>query len=235
MVFLVLYMIKCKKMISKNMILNFKNNELLKKALTHRSWVNENKDNKGTNERLEFLGDAILEFIVSKVIYEKYPDKEEGYLTALRANLVNTKNLSLVATSLGIGEMILLSKGEEDGGGRTNSSLLADTVEAIIGALFLDQGIDASEKFILDNILVDVEQKANLPLKDPKSLLQEKVQAFGKQAPKYTVVTESGPDHNKNFEVEVYVEGKALAKGSGKSKSEAEQDAAGRALESMLK
>ncbi len=217
------------------MIIEFKNEELLKQALTHRSWVNENKDNNGTNERLEFLGDAILEFIVSKVIYAKFPGKEEGYLTALRANLVNTKNLAAIATKLGIGNMIFLSKGEEEGGGRTNSSLLADTVEAIIGALFIDQGIEASEKFITDNILVDVEEKASLPLKDPKSLLQEKVQSEGFSAPKYQVISETGPDHNKEFTVEVVVNGKQAAKGLGKSKSEAEQDAAGSALKNMLK
>lgn len=217
------------------MITPFKNNDLLKQALTHRSWVNENSDNHGTNERLEFLGDAVLEFIVSKEIYNRFPKEEEGYLTALRANLVNTKNLAEVATKLKIGDMIMLSKGEEDGGGRTNSSLLADTVEAIIGALFLDQGIEASEKFIQDNILVDVEKKASLPLKDPKSLLQEKVQAKGFPAPKYQLVSETGPDHNKEFTVEVVINGKSDANGKGKSKSEAEQDAASNALQNMLK
>jgi len=215
-------------------MINFKNKDLLKQALTHRSWVNENSQNNGTNERLEFLGDAILEFIVSKEIYNKFPNEEEGYLTALRANLVNTKNLANVATVLKIGEMILLSKGEEDGGGRTNSSLLADTVEAIIGALFLDQGIEASEKFIQENILVDVEKKAKLPLKDAKSLLQEKVQAKGYPAPKYQVVKEFGPDHNKEFTVEVTINGKSESEGVGKSKSEAEQDAASNALKVMI-
>ena len=210
----------------------FKNQELLKKALTHRSWVNENSNNDGTNERLEFLGDAILEFIVSKAIYDRFPNEEEGYLTALRANLVNTKNLSVVATKMGIGDMILLSKGEEDGGGRQNSSLLADTVEAIIGALFLDQGIEIAKEFIKENILVDVDKKASLPLKDPKSLLQEKVQAKSLPAPKYIVVSEVGPDHNKEFTVEVMINGKSEAKGTGKSKSEAEQAAAINALSS---
>ncbi len=213
----------------------FKDQTLLKQALTHRSWVNENAQNNGTNERLEFLGDAILEFIVSKAIYSQFKDKEEGYLTALRANLVNTKNLAEVATNLKIGDMILLSRGEEEGGGRTNSSLLADTVEAIIGALFMDQGIKAAEEFVVKNILVDADKKSQLPLKDPKSLLQEKVQAKSLPAPKYQVVSEEGPDHNKNFVVEVTINGKAGAKGKGRSKSEAEQDAASNALENMLK
>lgn len=213
----------------------FTNQKLYLQALTHRSWVNENSENHGTNERLEFLGDAILEFVVSKAIYEKFPKEEEGYLTALRANLVNTKNLSQVAEKLKIGEEIFLSKGEIEGGGRTNSSLLADTVEAIIGALFLDRGIKASEEFITQNILVDAEKKASLPLKDPKSLLQEKVQARGLSAPKYVVVSEIGPDHNKEFKIEVIIDGKAAATGIGKSKSEAEQDAASNALKGMLK
>ncbi|MEK7100390.1 MAG: ribonuclease III [Patescibacteria group bacterium] len=215
-------------------MIKLNNPNLLKQALTHRSWVNENSDNHGTNERLEFLGDAILEFLVSTEIYNKFPNEEEGYLTALRANLVNTKNLAEVAKKLGIGEMILLSKGEEEGGGRTNASLLADTVEAIIGALFLDQGIEASEKFIQDNILIDADKKAKLPLKDPKSLLQELVQAKGYPAPKYQVISENGPDHNKEFTIEVIINGKSEATGKGKSKSESEQDAAGSALRNML-
>lgn len=215
-------------------MITFQDKTLFNQALTHRSWVNENSNNNGTNERLEFLGDAVLEFIVSKEIYNKFPDEEEGYLTALRANLVNTKNLAEVSTKLKIGDMIRLSKGEEDGGGRTNSSLLADTVEAIIGALFLDQGIEVAEKFVQDNILIDVDKKARLPLKDPKSLLQEKVQAKSFPAPKYQLVSEAGPDHNKEFTVEVVVNGSSVASGKGKSKSEAEQDAASNALKTML-
>lgn len=214
--------------------LHFKNPDLLKQALTHRSWVNENTRNNGTNERLEFLGDAVLEFVVSKEIYNKFPNEEEGYLTSLRANLVNTKNLSEVAIKLGLGEMMLLSKGEVDGGGRTNSSLLADLVEAVIGALFIDQGMQASEKFIQNYILVDTERKSKMPLKDAKSLLQEKVQAKNLPAPKYQVVNEVGPDHNKKFTIEVIVNSSVLAEGIGRSKSEAEQDAASNALTKLV-
>jgi ribonuclease-3 len=210
----------------------FSNQELYLQALTHRSWVNENNKKRGTNERLEFLGDAILEFIVSKHIYDKFQDKEEGYLTALRANLVNTKNLSEVAKKLEIGKEIFLSKGEEDGGGRNNPSLLADTVEAIIGALFLDGGLEKSEMFILKNILIDADKIAGKPLKDPKSLLQEKVQAKNLPAPKYQVAKESGPDHNKEFIVEVVIDNKIEANGTGRSKSDAEQQAATNALSS---
>lgn len=204
----------------------FINKNFLDQALTHRSWVNEHKGERGSNERMEFLGDAILEYIVSKEIYNMFPNKEEGYLTALRANLVNTVALADIANKLELGPLLFLSKGEEDGGGRKNTSLLADTVEAIIGAIFVDRGVEAAESFIKENILVDAEKKASQPLKDYKSRLQELVQAKGLPAPKYQVVEESGPDHNKKFLVEVIVNGESWGKGEGKSKSTAEQDAA---------
>ncbi|HKC04476.1 MAG TPA: ribonuclease III [Patescibacteria group bacterium] len=208
----------------------FKNKSLFDQALTHRSWVNEHKGERTSNERLEFLGDAILEFVVSKDLFDKFPEKEEGYLTALRANLVNTVSLANLALNLDLGPAIYLSKGEEDSGGRANTSLLADTVEAIIGALFIDQGVTASEKFINLNLLKDLDKRAALPLKDPKSSLQEYVQSQSLPAPKYQVVEESGPDHNKKFIIEVLVNGESWARGEGKSKSTAEQDAAGQAL-----
>ena len=208
----------------------FKNRELLDLALTHRSWVNEHKGERTSNERLEFLGDAILEFVASKEIFEMFPDKEEGYLTALRANLVNTVALTAIAKKLEIGPKIFLSKGEEDGGGRENASLLADTVEAIIGAIYIDRGIEASEEFIKATLLSEVEERAALPLKDAKSQLQEYVQGKGLTTPKYKVVEESGPDHDKKFVIEVLVDGESWGKGEGKSKSLAEQDVARQAL-----
>lgn len=211
----------------------FRDKSLYELALTHRSWVNENAGVARHNERLEFLGDAILEFVVSSFLYERFPDKEEGFLTALRANIVNTKNLAALATKLNLGEQLRLSRGEELGGGRENESLLADTVEALIGALYVDSGLEKAEKFILENLLADVDEKLQEPLKDPKSRLQELVQAKGFAAPKYAVVKEMGPDHNKNFEVEVYIEGKVVAKGAGKSKNRAEQAAAEAALENL--
>lgn len=213
---------------------SFINQSLFTTALTHRSYINENKDSNQTNERLEFLGDAVLEFVVSKEIFNKFPDKEEGYLTALRSNLVNTKNLKELALKLNLGQSLLLSKGEIEGGGRDNPSLLANSVEAIIGAIFVDQGISKAEMFIKDNILIDVDKKANSSLKDCKSILQEKVQANNFSAPKYQVVEESGPDHNKIFTVEVVINSKSIASGKGKSKSEAEQEAAFNALNNML-
>jgi len=189
---------------------NFKNTSLFDQALTHRSWINENPGIRGTNERLEFLGDAILEFVVSEELYNRFSDKEEGYLTALRANLVNTINLSFVAKKLDLGPALFLSKGEDEGGGRENTSLLADTVEAIIGAIYLDQGLQSAS--------------------NAKSRLQEKVQAMGFPTPKYKVARESGPDHSKTFLVQVFVDNKILGEGEGKSKSEAEQVAAESAL-----
>lgn len=218
----------------KNLSDLFANNDLYLQALTHKSWMNEHKGVRSSNERLEFLGDAVLEFVVSKELYERFPDKEEGYLTALRANLVNTQNLSEVAKKLALGESIFLSKGEEEGGGRENPSLLADTVEAIIGALFVNLGIDAAQKFIAENLFSEIPEKVRTSLKDPKSQLQEIVQADGEETPRYQVAEESGPDHNKHFVVEVFISGKSQGKGEGKSKSEAEQKAAESALAKMV-
>lgn len=212
----------------------FKNKNLLTQALTHKSWVNEHPGDRESNERLEFLGDAVLEFIVSKDIYLKFPEKEEGYLTALRASLVNTKNLFSIAKKIEIGSEIFLSKGEEEGGGRENPSLLADTVEAIIGALYLDCGIETVSEFIHNNLLEEVAEKIKGPLKDPKSLLQEQMQAQGFTTPKYRVVQESGPDHDKKFVVEVLVENISKGEGDGKSKSQAEQAAAQNALDKLV-
>lgn len=208
----------------------FKNKDLLTQALTHKSWVNEHPDDRESNERLEFLGDAILEFVITETLYLKFPKHQEGYLTALRSSLVNTQNLANLAIKLGLGEALYLSKGEEEGGGRKNPSLLADTVEAIIGALFIDGGLDTVSGFIKEHLVAEIPDKVSGPLKDPKSSLQEYVQAKGFSAPKYKVIEESGPDHDKKFIIEVFVENDSWAKGKGKSKSLAEQDAAKNAI-----
>jgi len=213
----------------------FKQKSLFDHALTHKSWVNEHSGQRSSNERLEFLGDAVIEFLVSDELYKRFPDKEEGYLTALRANIVNTKNLAVVAEKINLGSQIYLSKGEEEGGGRKNPSLLADTIEALIGALFLDQGLEGAKKFVADNLLIDISEKLSGPLKDAKSRLQEEIQARGLAAPVYKVVEEVGPDHAKSFIVEVLANGKGKGKGSGKSKGEAEQKAAEAALIKVLK
>ena len=209
---------------------SFSNKLLFETAMTHRSWLNENGKSRASNERLEFLGDAILEFAVSAFLYDLLPDKEEGFLTAIRANLVNTVNLASIANKLKLGTELYLSRGEEAGGGRENTSLLADTVEALIGALYLDQGLDAARKFIKDALLFDIDDKLSQPLKDAKSALQEAVQARGLSAPIYEVIEESGPDHNKQFTVSVLIAGEVVATGSGTSKSHAQQQAATAAL-----
>ena len=210
---------------------DFTNKDLLTLALTHKSWVNEHPKLRESNERLEFLGDAVLEFVVSKHLYSQFPNKEEGFLTALRANLVNTINLAALAKKLKFGDFLYLSKGEIEGGGRVNPSILANTVEAIIGAVFLDRGIEAAEEFINANILNDLTKKVQEPLKDSKSMLQEYVQAKGFATPRYEVIEESGPDHNKSFKIQVLVDGKPWGVGGGKNKSEAAQEAARNALE----
>ena len=202
----------------------------MKLAMTHRSFLNENTQAHQSNERLEFLGDAILEFVISKLLYQKYPRKEEGFLTAMRANLVNTVNLAKVAKELKLGQDLLLSKGEEEGGGRENDSLLANTVESLIGALYVDRGLKIAEKFIIDNIYVSLDEIENLPLKDAKSRLQELVQSKGLMAPVYKVTKEVGPDHNKTFYVDVLINGEFVASGEGKNKSLAQQHAAEKAL-----
>lgn len=208
----------------------FKNDDLLELALTHKSWVNEHKGRRESNERLEFLGDAILEFVISKELFKLFPDKPEGFLTTLRANLVNTESLADVAHRLQLGKNLYLSKGEEEGGGRENPSLLANTFEAVIGAIFIDSGLVQAEDFIRVNLITRIEEYFQKPLKDAKSRLQEKVQAEGYPAPKYQVINEEGPDHEKNFTIQVMIDGKPIATGKGKNKAYAAQKAAEKAL-----
>lgn len=215
----------------KKLGLKFKDPTLLHKALIHRSHLNENPAEAESNERLEFLGDAVLEFVVSDFLYNKFPKEDEGHLTTLRARLVDTSSLGTTAVELGLGQYIYLSRGEERGSGRSNSSLLADTVEAIIGALYQDGGLPAASSFIQKYILKKIPEIVKKSLKDPKSLLQEYVQAAGLSTPTYRVVNESGPDHAKSFTVEVLVGKEPFETGSGSSKQTATQDAATRALE----
>lgn len=220
-----------KTAIEKNLGVSFKNAGLLHTALVHRSFLNESKE-KSSNERLEFLGDAVLEFVVSSEIVKKFPDLDEGGLTALRSKLVNTVSLAKVAQKVNLGQSLYISKGEEDGGGRNNPALLADSFEAVVGALFLDQGITACQDIIKKLILPKI-QEALTNLKDAKSLLQENVQAQGKRAPIYKVISQAGPDHAKTFIVGVFVEGVEIERGGGKNKKEAEEEAAKKALEKI--
>jgi len=209
----------------------FRNTKLFEQAFTHRSYLNEAKQKISSNERLEFLGDSILSSIVSTYLFNKYREFDEGTLTNLRSLLVNSKTLSKIAQELKFGDLLKLSKGEEESKGRQNPTLLANSFEAFIGALFLDQGLEEVSNFLHAVLLPKVDdlvQKGGL--KDPKSMLQEIIQAKKQNSPIYKVIEESGPAHNKLFTVGVYVENKILEKGSGKSKQIAEENAAKHAL-----
>jgi ribonuclease III len=213
----------------------FNNKNLLETALTHRSALNEGISNsKTSNERLEFLGDAVLELITTEFLYEKLPDHSEGLLTSYRSALVKTTTLAEVAIELGLDEAMLISKGEDSTGGRTNEGLLADTVEAVIGAYYLDSGYEATSDFLQQCLFVKFDAIKELKLyKDSKSLLQEEVQAKGLQTPVYELLNEFGPDHDKQFTVEVLINDVSKGVGTGKSKQLAQQAAADQALEKM--
>jgi ribonuclease-3 len=212
----------------------FKNEEIKKLVFTHRSYLNENKEVQQSNERLEFLGDSILSFVVSSHIYSQHPDIKEGDLTSLRSVLTNTQTLYLVADSLGLGNLLTMSKGEEDGGGRTNKTILANTYEAVVGGLYLDQGIDAARAFITQTILDNANEFVGTQgLKDAKSMLQEYMQEKFKVSPDYKILEEQGPDHDKNYTSGVFLNGELIAKGIGHSKQEAEKDAAQKAMEAL--
>lgn len=209
----------------------FKNKNLLKQAFTHRSYLNEAKEEVESNERLEFLGDSVLSVVVSEYLFKKYTSYDEGKLTNLRALLVNTKHLAENARKLQFGANLRLSKGEEESKGRENQSLLADCFEAFIGGLYLDQGLNAVKEFIESTILVSADEFVRMStFKDPKSLLQEHVQARKQKSPVYKVMEEEGPAHAKTFTVGVYIGTVLAGTGRGKSKQEAEENAAIEAL-----
>jgi ribonuclease III len=212
----------------------FKNNALLTEALTHSSYYNENQGTPSFNEKIEFLGDAILQFVMSSFLYKKYPDMDEGELTKIRSNLVCESNLAKVSNEIKLGEFLFLGKGEELSGGRQRESILADALEAIIGAIYLDSNIEEASKFINDFIAKDSAKiKVNVPITDYKSSLQEAIQKFSKEPVVYKILKESGPDHHKYFEVCVVHKKNQLGKGSGKTKKEAEQNSALEALKNL--
>ena len=206
----------------------FKNEELFENALRHSSYAHECKDSKITsNERLEFLGDAVLELAISSYIYNKYPELPEGELTKLRASIVCEETLAKQAKKLDLGSMIKLGKGEENTGGRNRDSLIADAYESVIGAIFLDGGFHEAEKFILEEMNDAInEHRQSFKKYDCKTYLQEVIQSFSKEPLHYEIVEESGPAHEKRFIVEVRHRGEILGRGTGKSKKEAEQNAA---------
>jgi len=214
----------------------FINKQLLKDALTHRSYVNEHKECKTHNERLEFLGDAVLELVVSDYLFNKFLTRPEGELTSFRSALVKTESLADTATTLNIGEYMFLSKGEEDTGGRTKNYLLANTFEAIIGAMYLDQGYTACKEFIYAHLVEKLSDivKNRLDI-DSKTKIQEMAQAKYKVTPVYEVVDEKGPDHDKEFTVVVKVNTNVIGKGKGSSKQRAEEDAATKGIEYIKK
>ena len=212
----------------------FKNISLLQNALTHSSYANERWHNSLlSNERLEFLGDSILGMTVAKYLYQTFPDRPEGELTRMRADMVCEQTLAKVAGKIELGRHLLLGNGEEQGGGRSRNSILADAVESVIAATYLDGGMEAAQQFIEKFILVEVPVK-RLHNADYKTALQELIQQKKNQQLSYALVGESGPDHDKKFEVVVKLNNNVVGSGSGSSKKRAEQDAARAALERLV-
>jgi len=211
----------------------FNDMALLRQAFTHRSYLNEHRgESAGHNERLEFLGDAVLELISTHYLYERFPEQDEGELTAYRAALVNATTCAEVANEIGINDYLLLSRGESKDTGRARGVLLANALEALIGAIYLDQGYDAAREFINAHLFPKIDDIVKNRLwQDAKSALQEKSQENHGVTPHYAVLKETGPDHDKQFIVGVYIQENLIADGSGKSKQEAEQSAARAALE----
>lgn len=211
----------------------FRNITLLQNALTHSSYANERWHNSlMSNERLEFLGDSILGMVVAEYLFRTFPDRPEGELTRMRADMVCEKTLARVAAHIELGRHLMLGNGEEQGGGRSRDSILADAVESVIAASFLDGGMDAARRFIQKFVLVEVPVK-QLHNADYKTALQELVQQKKNQTLSYALVGESGPDHDKRFEVEVSLNGRVIGTGTGSSKKRAEQMAAQNALNQM--
>lgn len=218
------------EILEENIGYKFKNLELLKNALTHTSYAYEH--NIESNEKLEFLGDSILEFISSEYMYNKYKTLKEGEMTKVRATVVCEKSLHKIAVLHNFSDFLYLGKSEIMTGGNKRPAILADSVEAVIAAMYLDGGLEPAKKFIVENLKEEIEQATkHVGEKDYKTVLQEELQKNGDVKIQYKIIKETGPDHNKTFEAEVSLNGKVLAKGKGKSKKEAEMQAAKKALE----
>lgn len=217
--------------LQKQIQIQFQNQNLLATAFIHRSYLNEHKDFKGdSNERLEFLGDSVLSLIVSKFLFNQLPKSTEGELTQTRASLVRTETLASLSQNLSLGKYLSLAKGEEESGGRQSRTILANTFEALIGAIFLDQGIEEAQKFIEKNILSNWKKLADAAAADNKSKLQEILQKKYHVSPTYKLIRTWGPDHDRNFEVGVYKKEELLGSGVGKNKQTAAQAAAQNAI-----
>ncbi len=215
-------------LLEKNLGLKFKDKDLLTQAFVHRSYLNENPDfGLDQNERLEFLGDAVLELVVTEYLYKEYPDKAEGELTNWRAALVNAKMLSQVAEEMGLNEFLLLSRGETKELGKARQYILANTIEALVGSIYLDLGYETADKFIKKYVLSRLPDIIkNKSYKDAKSQFQEESQEKVGTTPAYKVMKEWGPDHKKKFTVGVFLNEELVAEGEGYSKQEAEEEAA---------
>jgi ribonuclease-3 len=211
---------------------SFADHTLVKSAITHRSYLNEHREaNWDHNERLEFLGDAVLELVVTDYLFKKYTDKPEGELTAVRAALVNTVSLSDASEKLGINQYLLLSKGESKDTGRARQYILANAFEAIIGAIYLDQGYEAAAHFIANRLFAKTDQIVEKRLwQDPKSRFQELAQEHSSITPTYETIAQEGPDHDRIFTIGVFLKREKVAEGRGRSKQEAEQAAAEAAI-----
>ncbi len=218
------------KKLEENIGYTFKDKNLLKKALTHTSYANEH--DLQSNEKLEFLGDSILEFVSSDYMYKKYTTLKEGEMTKVRATVVCEESLYKIAITHNFSDFLYLGKSEIMTGGNKRPAILADSVEAVIAALYIDGGLEIAKRFIIDNLKDEIEiATKNVGRKDYKTVLQEELQKNGEVNIEYKIINESGPDHDKRFEAQVLLNGKSLATGKGKSKKEAEMQAAKKALE----
>lgn len=207
----------------------FKNKDLLKNALTHTSYAYEHRIK--SNEKLEFLGDSILEFISSKYLYNNYPKLKEGEMTKVRASVVCEESLYKIASKHNFSDFLYVGKSEKIHQGNRKVAIMADSVEALIAAIYFDSGLEEAEKFIVDNLKDEIEVASkNVGMKDHKTVLQEKLQVHGNVDIKYEIINETGPDHDKTFTAQVKLNGKVLATGTGKTKKQAEMDAADKAL-----
>lgn len=223
------------QLLQKSLDITFNDDNILKNAFIHRSYLNEHKDFNGqSNERLEFLGDSVLSIIVSDFLFKNLPKSGEGELTQIRASLVRTETLASIARKLNLGNYLFISRGEEDSDGRNNKTILANTLEALIGAMYIDQGISQAQEFIQKNILSNWKKLSTTAVFDFKSKLQEVLQRKYHKSPKYKLMSSYGPDHDRSFEIAVLLNEKILGVGIGKNKQNAAQNAAEKALKSLF-